>query len=353
MIRKTLFLLLFVSFVTAGHGQSKRAPKTKKQTIEAIEGLQFDPVRISMKRGERLELKFVNTDPNDQPHNLVIIEPGSLKAVQEASLKIGADAIEKHYVPDHEAVLASSKLVQADQTETVSFEPEKKGVYQFVCTFPGHAAVMYGAIYVDQRAPGDIAYDPNIPEYRRNLELAKLSETLAPERPSIIRAFLPDAGPAAIAVALPGDLNFCWDAGNCRLRYAWTGGFVDPREMYNSNGSRFTKVLGTKFWSSGGDENTFTVQRDNPKARPDFKGYRMVEGIPEFGYVIDGLEIRERLTSKNGELQWHVRINGASTPIKIFAPGGFTSKTGRRDGDFWIVDPDAAKMFTLTLSPSK
>ena len=136
MIRKTLFLLLFVSFVTAGHGQSKRAPKTKKQTIEAIEGLQFDPVRISMKRGERLELKFVNTDPNDQPHNLVIIEPGSLKAVQEASLKIGADAIEKHYVPDHEAVLASSKLVQADQTETVSFEPEKKGVYQFVCTFP-------------------------------------------------------------------------------------------------------------------------------------------------------------------------------------------------------------------------
>ena len=125
-----------------------------------------------------------------------------------------------------------------------------------------------------------------------------------------------------------------------------------PHRDYIAKG-RFTKVLGTKFWSSGGDENTFTVQRDNPKARPDFKGYRMVEGIPEFGYVIDGLEIRERLTSKNGELQWHFRINGASTPIKIFAPGGFTSKTGRRDGDFWIVDPDAAKMFTLTLSPSK
>ena len=353
MIKTALTLSLCAYLSTATHGQSKQAPRIKKQTIEAVEGLQFNPARISMKRGEQLELKFTNTDPNDQPHNLVIIEPGSLKSIQDASLKIGADAIEKHYVPDHKAVLAATKLVQADKTETVSFVPKNKGVYQFVCTFPGHAAVMYGAIYVDQRPPRDIAYDPNIPEYRRNLELDKLSKSLEPKRPSMLRAFLPEAGPATIAVALPDNLNFCWDAGNCRLRYAWTGGFVDPRDMYNSNGSRFTKILGNKFWSSGGDENTFTIKTSNPKARPDFKGYHIISGLPEFNYTFDGLQVRERITSEGDSINWRLSITGVSSSVKIFAPGNVTSKTGKRDGDYWTVSAAEAKDFILTLSPQK
>ncbi|MGD1977979.1 MAG: plastocyanin/azurin family copper-binding protein [Akkermansiaceae bacterium] len=341
-------LVLLAALTSPGHAQ-----KVKKQNIQAVEGLQFEPVRISMRKGERLELKFENTDPNDQPHNIVIIEPGSLKAIQEASMKVGADAIEKHYVPDHKAVLASSKLVQADKTETISFQPKSKGVYYYICTFPGHAQMMYGAIYVDQRPPRNLADDKNIPEFRRNLEMSKLLMSLEVPRPSVRRAFLPEAGPAAIAVALPGAMNFCWDAGNCRLRYAWTGGFVDSRAMYNSNGSRFTEILGQKFWSSGGDENTFTLKTDNAKARPDFKGYRLIEGNPEFLYTFDGMEVGERLTSEKGLLHWHFRISNASRPVRIFAPGKVSSRTGKRDGDYWVVDAKSAKKFTLTLTPKK
>lgn len=349
MIKSALFLPLLASLILASNGQSKS--KVKKQAIQAVEGLQFDPVRVSMKQGEQIQLTFSNTDPNDQPHNLVIIEPGSLKAIQDASLQVGADAVEKGYVPDHTAVLAATKLVQADQTETISFTPTKKGIYHFVCTFPGHAAVMYGAIYVDERAPRDIAFDENIPQYRRDLELAKLRDSLEPQRPSVMRAFLPDAGPAAIAVALPGELNFCWDAGNCRLRYAWTGGFVDPRDMFNSNGSRFTKILGKTFWSSGGNENTFTLPTNNAKARPDFQGYRLIDGTPEFSYLYDGLKVSERLTSEGGSLKWHFNIIGASEPVKVFAPGEVTSTTGKREGDFWVVQAANAQNFTLTLTP--
>src|SRR5687767_5561030 len=46
-------------------------------------------------------------------------------------------------------------------------------------------------------------------------------------RPQVLRIFMPDASPAAIAVALPGDLSFCFDASECRLRYVWKGGFID------------------------------------------------------------------------------------------------------------------------------
>ena len=37
----------------------------------------------------------------------------------------------------------------------------------------------------------------------------------------------PEAGPAAIAVAVNEELHYCWDAGECRLRYIWKGDFID------------------------------------------------------------------------------------------------------------------------------
>ena len=46
-------------------------------------------------------------------------------------------------------------------------------------------------------------------------------------RPLIQRIFMPEAGPAAIAVAVNDELHFCWDAGECRLRYIWKGDFID------------------------------------------------------------------------------------------------------------------------------
>jgi hypothetical protein len=45
------------------------------------------------------------------------------------------------------------------------------------------------------------------------------------------RMFMPGASPAAIAVALPGQDSLCWDAGQCRFRYAWSGGFVDNQVL--------------------------------------------------------------------------------------------------------------------------
>lgn len=347
----TATLALFAMMVTPGQGQDQK--KVKKQTIAAVEGLRFNPVRISMSRNEQLLIKFVNQDPNDQPHNLVIIKPGSLAEIQAASLKIGPDSIANQYIPENDAVLVSGNLLESDQSETITFEPEGKGIYHYVCTFPGHAAVMYGAIYVDQRPPRDLASDPNIPQSVRDLEMQKLKDSLTVERPFVMRAFLPNAGPAAIAVALPDDLNYCWDAGNCRLRYAWSGAFVDPRAMLNSNGSRFTRILGPEFWSSGGGETTYAIKTENPDAKPNFKGYRLRDGIPEFHYTLDGLKITETLTPHEGHLRWHFQIQGATAPVKVFAPGAVEASDGTRDGDFWIIDPKTAQNFTLTLKSSK
>ena len=84
---------------------------------------------------------------------------------------------------------------------------------------------MYGALYVDSEFPERLIDDPNVPQIVREALAENSAADAKAERPNVVRAFLPDAGPAAIAVALPGDQNFCWDAGNCRLRYLWSGEF--------------------------------------------------------------------------------------------------------------------------------
>lgn len=42
----------------------------------------------------------------------------------------------------------------------------------------------------------------------------------ARELPYVVRAFLPDASPASVAVVLKDDISVCWDTEDCRFRYA-------------------------------------------------------------------------------------------------------------------------------------
>ena len=46
-----------------------------------------------------------------------------------------------------------------------------------------------------------------------------------PERelPYVVRAFLPEASPASVAVILKDNTSVCWDTEACRVSYAWSG----------------------------------------------------------------------------------------------------------------------------------
>ena len=102
-------------------------------------------------------------------------------------------------------------------------------------------------------------------------------------RPQVQRIFLPDASPAAIAVALPGDLSYCFDASECRLRYVWKGGFIDGVPYWKSNGSSLAKPDGKIVYR----ESAFPLLRTGSEAEaaPEFLGYRLdKDGIPTFRY---------------------------------------------------------------------
>ena len=69
-----------------------------------------------------------------------------------------------------------------------------------------------------------------------NGEGESASSSVSQEADTVVRMFMPDSGPASIAVATPEGVHYCWDAGTMQLRYAWTGDFLDPSNHFAGNG---------------------------------------------------------------------------------------------------------------------
>ena len=137
--------------------------------------------------------------------------------------------------------------------------------------------------------------------------------------PVVYRTFMPGASPAAFAVALPGNHYYCWDAGECRLRYAWSkGGFIRGNQVHwSSNGKPVAKFNGVPYYRARSSKLKpedyefladtrrrtpfydtteavdFPIKIDGVDEQPKYKGYRLVKGYPEFIYKAGDYEIRE------------------------------------------------------------
>jgi putative heme-binding domain-containing protein len=113
------------------------------------ERMSFDKDILVAKAGKPVEILFENIDL--MPHNLVIIQPGSLEEIATIAEATGSDptAAARNFVPKSNKVLLSSVLLQPREVQKLSFvAPKEPGVYPIVCTFPGHSRRMYAALYV-------------------------------------------------------------------------------------------------------------------------------------------------------------------------------------------------------------
>lgn len=83
-------------------------------------------------------------------HNVVISPTDSYQAVAQEGLKAGAAAA---YVPANDPrVIVATKLVGGGESTTATFPGtalKAGGAYTFYCSFPGHWAVMKGAVVVE------------------------------------------------------------------------------------------------------------------------------------------------------------------------------------------------------------
>ncbi|MDP6761913.1 MAG: PA14 domain-containing protein [Planctomycetota bacterium] len=113
----------------------------------------YDVTEFWVSAGEPVAVLFQNNDL--MPHNLVITAPGALERVgRAAEAQTGEeDDTEAAFIPESAEVLWHTGLLNPGDSERLSFvAPSAPGDYPFVCTFPGHWAVMNGVMHVVDEA---------------------------------------------------------------------------------------------------------------------------------------------------------------------------------------------------------
>ena len=337
------------------------APRDTTVVIRAITGLQFSLPRFAVAPGSKVTLVLQNAD--DMAHNLVVTQPGARLEVVTAALALADRGAALDYVPAAAPVLWHTRVLDPGKSGTITFTvPDQEAVYPYVCTYPGHGYVMYGAMYVTNQPLPPLDKDPNVSP-NRPLASTHAAHAVSPHPypvtfPTLYRTFMPECGPAAIAVGLPGQQSYCWDAGTCRLRYAWKGGFVDNVDHWNGKGTVMSKVMGDVYYR---DQSGFPLRVGNAEKLPttQFKGYQLINRYPQFEYTIDGVAVKELIKPlpDGSGLTREFRIEPASKEIYFVTKPGdgvtYRSSAGKFTQSVLRISPDKAKHFTVTMTAQK
>lgn len=130
------------------------APEVAKQdtikiTLNGNDKMQYDLSEIDVYEGQTvvLTLNHTGTMPAaSMGHNFVLLKNGTdLDKFEEQAGKAQKDG----YIPtDKSDIIANTKLIGGGESDTITFMAPKKGIYDFLCSFPGHYSVMKGKFNV-------------------------------------------------------------------------------------------------------------------------------------------------------------------------------------------------------------
>jgi azurin len=119
--------------------------------LKANENMRFDKELFRVRAGKKISLIFKNTGAKSaaaMAHNVVVLQSG-VDIADFADVAHNAKA--EQYVPSSldSLVIAHTRLVNAGDSDQVNFIIPKPGVYDFICSFPGHWGTMQGKIVAE------------------------------------------------------------------------------------------------------------------------------------------------------------------------------------------------------------
>jgi len=134
-------------------GPAAAAGDACKLEINANDSMQYDKKTLAVPASCKevtVTLHNVGKLPaNAMGHNWVLVNTADLAALATASMGVG---LADNYVPANDKrVLAHTKIVGGGQATSVTFATaglKAGGDYSFLCTFPGHNALMRGTFKV-------------------------------------------------------------------------------------------------------------------------------------------------------------------------------------------------------------
>ena len=116
--------------------------------IESNDQMKFDIKEIKVKKGDtiKLTLKHVGQLPKAaMGHNWVLLNADTdMASFAQAAIQ----ARDNDYIPADGFIIHTDLLGGGEET-TIEFEAPEIGEYTFICSFPGHFALMNGKFIVE------------------------------------------------------------------------------------------------------------------------------------------------------------------------------------------------------------
>lgn len=119
-------------------------------TVEANDNMKFNTELIRVSAGEPVEITLKNVGTlakESMGHNFVILKPGVDMATFGGEAAAAAD---NEYIPKSSlsSIVDHTKLLGPSEEDKITVTLEK-GVYDFICSFPGHFGMMKGKIVAE------------------------------------------------------------------------------------------------------------------------------------------------------------------------------------------------------------
>jgi azurin len=112
--------------------------------------MKFNKSEIKVSAGDKvvLTLEHVGKMPKEtMGHNFVLLKEGT--NVQEFGQE-ALDYKDNDYIPEgSDAVIVHTKMLGGGEKTEITFDAPDKGKYDFICSFPGHVALMKGILTVE------------------------------------------------------------------------------------------------------------------------------------------------------------------------------------------------------------
>lgn len=125
---------------------------TDNITLTGDDDMKYDKTLFKVKADQKITLDFKNV--GKQPaaamsHNVVILKQGTdVQAFGEAAIPAASTG---HIPPSMtDDVIAHTKLLGPGESDQITFTLPDAGVYDFICSFPGHFGTMNGKIVAEK-----------------------------------------------------------------------------------------------------------------------------------------------------------------------------------------------------------
>lgn len=142
------------------------------------------------------------------------------------------------------------------------------------------------------------------------------------KEPVVFRTFVVGGAPRSIVVGFPGGQAYAFDAGECRLSFAWSGELLDVRPVWMERGGQEAIPLGQRWYTAA---EGFPLRIGDPahEPKPRFRGYALDRGLPVFSYDLGDASVRDRIEPLAGGagLARTIEVRAKNVSEVWFLPG--------------------------------